>query len=177
MNQISPTTDTTEPADDAALRLPSGAVLRPAAEADQRAFLGGRARVRLAAADTGGWLGVHDHLLPAGSATPWHVHPDDDESFLVLSGAIEFKVEGEHAIANPDDAVFVPRGVPHAFRVLGPGSARLLCIGTPGGHEAFFLEAGDPVDAPPAGPDLERMARAAASAGFAILGPPPFGVA
>ena len=151
----------------------AGAGVRPAATADERAFLGGRARVRLAAADTGGWLGVHDHLLPAGSATPWHVHPDDDESFLVLRGTVEFRVADERVVATADDALFVPRGVPHAFRVASPDGARLLCMGTPGGHEAFFLAAGDPVDAP-AAPDLERMARAAASAGFAILGPPPF---
>lgn len=168
------TTDTTaRTTTDAAPRPATGAVVRPAAEADQRAFLGGRARVRLAAADTGGWLGVHDHLLPAGSATPWHVHPDDDESFLVLEGTVEFRVADERVDAEADDALFVPRGVPHAFRVTSPDGARLLCMGTPGGHEAFFLAAGDPVDAP-AAPDLERMARAAASAGFAILGPPPF---
>jgi mannose-6-phosphate isomerase-like protein (cupin superfamily) len=159
------------------LRLASGAVFRPAEHAEQRSFLGGRARVRLAAADTSGWLGVHDHLLPAGTATPWHVHPDDDESFLVLSGTVELKIADQRVTAEADDAAFVPRGVPHAFRVTSPEGARLLCMGTPGGHEAFFLAAGDPVDAAPGPPDLERMARAAASSGFAILGPPPFGVA
>jgi hypothetical protein len=52
-------------------------------------------------------------------------------------------------------------------------TARLLVLGTPAGHERFFLEAGDPVDAP-AAPDLERMTRAARNAGVVILGPPPF---
>lgn len=148
--------------------MPSEAVFRPAAKAAERSFLGGRARVRLEAAVTGGWLGVHDHLLPADTATPWHVHPNDDESFLVLAGTVEFKIGDERLTAGTDDSAFVPRGVPHAFRVASPE-------GTPGGHEAFFLDAGDPVDAAPSPPDLERMARAAAAAGFAILGPPPFG--
>jgi hypothetical protein len=53
-------------------------------------------------------------------------------------------------------------------------TAHVLTLSTPGGHEEFFRTAGDPVGTPPGPPDFARMS-AAAAAGFAILGPPPFG--
>jgi quercetin dioxygenase-like cupin family protein len=153
---------------------PSQAIHNPASEATQRVFLGGTARIRLSAADTGGWLGIHDHLLPAGAMTPLHVHPDDDESFVVLEGTLELQVADQRLQAGADDAIFLPRGIPHAFRVTSPQGARVLIVGTPGGHEAFFLAAGDPVGTPAGPPDFGRMAQAAAATGFEILGPPPF---
>lgn len=153
---------------------------RPASAAPVRWFLGGRATIRLSAADTGGWLCIHDHLLPAGAVTPLHVHPDDDESFVVLSGTVRFHVDGRVIDAGPDDALHIGRGTPHAFLVTAPEGARVLIVGTPAGHERFFLAAGDPATGPgmppgpPQPPDMGRMAAAAAEAGFEILGPPPF---
>jgi mannose-6-phosphate isomerase-like protein (cupin superfamily) len=149
---------------------------RSASDAEARWFLGGRADIRLTSADTAGWLCLHDHRLPHGSATPLHVHPDDDESFLVLEGSLELAFGDERVVAGPDDALHVPRGVEHAFRVVSPEGARVIIVGTPAGHERFFLAAGDPIDGPaPEGPpDLERLSAAAAAAGFQLLGPPPF---
>lgn len=151
------------------------AIHRPAGDATARSFLGGRTDVRLASADTKGWLCLHDHRLPAGMATPLHVHPDDDESFIVLEGSVEFALPERRILAGVDDALHIPRGVPHAFRVASPDGARLLIIGTPAGHERFFLEAGDPLGTPAGPPDMPRLGAAAAAAGFELLGPPPFG--
>jgi quercetin dioxygenase-like cupin family protein len=63
--------------------------------------------------------------MPRRSATPLHVQPGDDESFLVLSGEIDFYVDGDAVRAGPNDARHIPRGTPHAFQVASP-SARLL---------------------------------------------------
>jgi quercetin dioxygenase-like cupin family protein len=151
---------------------PTGPARVTADQAQTRAFLGGIVTIRLGAEQTGGWLCVHDHEMPRGTATPLHVQPGDDESFLVLSGEIDFHVDGDVVRAGPNDALHIPRGTPHAFQVASP-TARLLILGTPAGHERFFLEAGDPVDAP-APPDLERMTVAARNVGVELLGPPPF---
>lgn len=159
---------------------PTAPAHQPAPSAPSRWFMGGRADIRLSSDQTGGWLCVHDHRLPAGAATPLHVQPDDDESFVVLDGEVLFHIDGTSVSAGVDDALHVPRGVPHAFLVTSPGGARLLIIGSPAGHERFFLAAGDVPDGPglppaPAGlPDMARMAAAAAAAGFELLGPPPF---
>lgn len=149
------------------------AVHVPADRAEAVAFLGGRIDVRLTSEHTRGWLCIHDSRLPQGTASPLHVHPNDDESFVVLEGQVEYFLDGERVLAGAGDALHIPRGVPHAFRVLSPEGARILGIGTPAGHERFFALAGDPVDAP-AAPDMARMAAAAEAAGFELLGPPPF---
>lgn len=146
----------------------------PAADADSVAFLGGRVDVRLSARHTGGWLCVHDDTLPAGSATPLHRQPGDEESFVVLAGVVEFHLDGERVTASAGDALHVPRGVPHAFRVISPEGARMLGIGTPAGHEQFFAGAGDPLGTPAGPPDMARMQAAAEAAGVELLGPPPF---
>ena len=146
----------------------------PAADADAVAFLGGRIDVRLSSRHTGGWLCVHDDRLPAGSATPLHRQPDDEESFVVLEGEVEFHLDGRRVTARAGDALHVPRGVPHAFKVVSPEGARLLGIGTPAGHERFFAAAGDPLGTPAGPPDMERMRAAAEAAGVELLGPPPF---
>ncbi|MCW3016138.1 MAG: hypothetical protein JWO02_3230 [Solirubrobacterales bacterium] len=61
---------------------------------------------------------------------------------LPLSGTMEFALPDRTIRAGADDALHIPRGVPHAFRVVSPDGARLLIAGTPAGHERFFLEAG-----------------------------------
>ena len=69
----------------------------------------------------------------------------------------------------------IPRGVPHAFMVTTP-KARMLCLQTPGGGEAFYRCASDPagVGEQPV-PDFARVREAAAATGaIEILGRPPF---
>jgi quercetin dioxygenase-like cupin family protein len=154
------------------------AVHVPAAAANAVAFLGGRVDVRLSGEHTSGWLSVHDSRLPVGTASPLHTHPNDEESFVVLDGSVEYFLDGTCVLAHTGDALHIPRGVPHAFRVVSPAGARMLGISTPAGHERFFGLAGDPLDAPPHAPgppDMARMQAAADAAGFELLGPPPFG--
>jgi uncharacterized protein YjlB len=103
-----------------------------------------------------------------------HVHENDDESFVVLEGSVEYVLDGTRVLAQAGDALHVPRGIPHAFRVVSADGARMLGIGAPAGHEQFFALAGDPLDAP-LPPDMGRLQAAADAAGFEILGPPPFG--
>jgi quercetin dioxygenase-like cupin family protein len=140
-------------------------------------FLGGRMTVLLSGDDTAGALNVIEQELPAGLATPLHVQPDDDETFVLLEGEIELWQEGERRAARAGQAVFVARGTRHAFRVVSDG-VRLISFGTPAGHEHFFALGGAPApegSTPPDGPlDMARMAQAAAAARVELLGPPPF---
>ena len=121
---------------------------------------------------------MHEHLSFGGMVTPLHVQPHEDEAFHVLDGEMTFYVGGEVSSAGPGGIAFVPRGTPHAIRV-DSESARYLVTNVPAGHERFFRAVGEPapertLPPPPTGPpDAEVMARAAADAGFEILGPPP----
>jgi quercetin dioxygenase-like cupin family protein len=115
----------------------------------------------------------------AGRATGLHTDPSH-ETFYVLEGEILFHVDGDEQRAAVGDTVAVRRGVPHAFLVLSE-TARFLVLNTPGTHDRFFRDGGEPaIDldlsaAPP--PNLERTMAAAEQHGVRFLGPPPFDVA
>lgn len=142
-------------------------------------FLGEVLAVRLSAEQTGGSVGVIEHLLPRGTATPLHVHAAESELFHVLEGRITVWIEGQLSSAEAGDVVWLPGGARHAFRV-DSERAHLLALSLPGGHERFFALAGEPADAfelaapSTQPPDMARMAAAAAQTGVEILGPPPF---
>ena len=69
---------------------------------------------------------------------PLHIHHDADEYFYVLSGTVRFHVAGEDTTVGAGDAVFIPRGTQHSYRVESAEGADMLTIVTPGGFEEFF---------------------------------------
>lgn len=97
-------------------------------------------RTALAPEDSGGAMSIVDSVSPARSGPPRHVHHAEDEAFFILSGEVEFWLAGQRIVRGPGEAVFVPRGTEHTFRVLGDKPCRHLVILTPGGFEGFFAE-------------------------------------
>jgi len=71
------------------------------------------------------------------------VHHKNDESFYIVSGALELLNGDETLLAEVGDLVFVPRGTRHRFKNIGDTDAHVLILMTPGGPEALFVEAGD----------------------------------
>ena len=73
----------------------------------------------------------------------WHVHPDTDDLFLVLDGAMEIDLEDGSTVAlGPGQLYVVPRGVRHRPRARD--GAQILLVeptGTP--------NSGDPATAAP----------------------------
>jgi len=88
--------------------------------------------------DSGGAMSIVDSTSPVDSSPPRHVHHDADETFVLLTGACEFCLDGEMSIVRAGEAVFVPRGHEHTFRAIGDEPCRHLVILTPGGFEGFF---------------------------------------
>ena len=86
------------------------------------------------AAATGGALSVFRATMPEGFGPPRHIHTREDEVFLVLEGEALFDIDGRILRAGPGATVFMPRGVPHTFRVQSP-VAVMLGVMTPGGFE------------------------------------------
>ena len=150
--------------------------VRPHGTGERRWFCGGGVHTWLARADeTGGAYLLFEDALDAGKVTPLHRHPEADETFYMLEGEVRLHVDGVETVLGAGGIAIVPRDVPHAFLVTTP-TARMLCLQTPGGGEAFYLHASEPAGAgePPV-PDFGRVRAAAAATGaIEILGPPPF---
>ena len=103
-------------------------------------WLGVQYKTILAPEQTGGTMSIVDSLSPAGSGPPRHVHMNEDETFVILTGTCKFWLEGEESTAGAGESVFIPRGKEHTFKVTGDEPCRHLVILTPGGFEAFFTD-------------------------------------
>lgn len=90
-------------------------------------FFGAPTVMRSTGQTTDGHFCLLEHLtMPPGLASPYHVHHNEDEAFYVLEGTVAFLRGGEWHIAGPGTWVYSPREIPHGFRVLGTGPARML---------------------------------------------------
>ena len=153
-----------------------GTTVRAHGAGERRWFCGGGVHTWLATEDeTGGAYLLFEDALDAGKVTPLHQHPEADETFYVLEGEVRLHIAGEERILAAGGIAIIPRGVPHAFMVT-TATARMLCLQTPGGGEAFYRHASEPAgDGEPPMPDLGRVRAAAGVTGaIEILGPPPF---
>ena len=138
--------------------------------------------VKLPATATEGRISVCEQSHRNGYGTPVHVHEREDQTLYVLAGNITAWLDpnGEHGdptelSLTTGDTVFLPRGVPHAFRVDAEGT-RLLEINTPGGFENFHIDAGERATErrlpDPQPPDIEKLMRVGAVYGCQVTGPP-----
>src|SRR3954454_9109835 len=104
--------------------------------------------VKLAAGDCAeGRVSAAEFLAPPAFGPPVHIHHREDEILQVLEGRVRIVCGDTDVVAGPGGFAFLPRGVRHAFRVVGSELARMLAIFTPGGLEAMFVDAGVPTDA------------------------------
>jgi quercetin dioxygenase-like cupin family protein len=149
----------------------------PAGEVSAIWFLGTLTSVKATGESTNGAFGLIEQLIPAGFASPYHVHHAEDEAFYVLEGELTFISEGRKSKAGPSAYIFGPREIPHGFRVEGNAPARVLVLTVPAGFERFVVEMGEPANEPvlppPAPPDMAKLMALAAKYRIDILGPLP----
>lgn len=149
----------------------------PVGEASAIWFLGTLTSVKATSETTNGAFGLIEQLIPAGFASPYHVHHAEDEAFYVLEGELAFISEGRASKAGPGAYIFGPRDIPHGFRVEASAPARILVLTVPAGFERFVVEMGEPaterVLPPPAPPDMAKLMVLAAKYHIDILGPLP----
>ena len=156
-------------------------IIRGEGEGERRWFAGGGVHTMKATSEEtdGAFMLLEDRMVQ-GKTTPLHIHPNLDETLIVLEGEILVYAEGIEHRVGPRGVAVAPRGVPHAFMVTSE-SALVLALQTPGSGEAFYREASEPAtaDTDPERTDWARL-RAAAERHpdtIQILGPPPFEVA
>jgi quercetin dioxygenase-like cupin family protein len=138
----------------------------------------GRIKVKLTGAQTGGAFSQVETLDPRGTATPLHIHHNEDEAFYVLEGSVTVFVGDEQLELSQGAFALVPRGVPHAYLVTSD-VARMLVTFSPAGFDEAFVDMGvDAADCaePPVDevmPPIEAVVAAFAPYGCEIVGPPP----
>ncbi len=101
------------------------------------------AEVKAGRRSTNGAFTVIESRTQGGA--PLHRHANEDEAMYVLEGSIWARCDDSRFEAGPRSFVFLPRGVPHEWDVIGE-EAVVLIITAPAGLELFlhdFHEAGD----------------------------------
>jgi quercetin dioxygenase-like cupin family protein len=98
-------------------------------------------RFMIGGEQTQGNFALVEHPIgPRALAAPMHTHEREDEYTYVLEGEIGVQIGEEVLVARPEDLVFKPRGVPHAFWNASDELARALEIISPAGFERYFAE-------------------------------------
>ena len=109
-----------------------GYVLRPG-----EGVPGADASVKASRRTTGGAFTLIESRT--GGGAPRHTHSREDEAFYVLAGTITVGCGDESFIADSGSFVFLPRGIPHEWDVVG-AEATVLMMTMPGGLDDFLAE-------------------------------------
>src|SRR5271169_5871747 len=108
-----------------------GIVVQPS-EGLVQSFTSGRfLTMKLLGVDTADSVMLFEETAPPGTKSWFHLHRDSDEIAYVLSGEVTFLIGGEVTVGRPGACAFMPRGVPHAWKSIGPETARVLFLCTP----------------------------------------------
>jgi quercetin dioxygenase-like cupin family protein len=102
---------------------------------------GRSAALKLLNGETGESVMMFEETAPAGTETTFHLHHDSDEIAYVLAGEVTIKIGDRVSVGGPGTCAFMPRGVPHAWKVTGAETGRILFLYTPGAAGGFFEEA------------------------------------
>ena len=140
--------------------------------------LGGLFERLVSGADTGGLLGASLVTQPPGIAPPLHVHTREAEAWYLLEGTLTYQAGDERVDLEPGGFIYLPQGLPHAFRTTGTEPVRYLALTLPDGVLGLYDEVGTPAperrlpDAGVNGDDVARWLAAAPRYGLQIVGPP-----
>ena len=134
----------------------------------------------LSGEESGGPLGVALVTQPVGIATPLHRHTQESEAFFLLEGSMTYRAGDEMFELGAGDFIWLPLGVPHAFRVTGRTPARMLALTTPGGLLGLYDEVGVPAterrlpngDGRPLPEEIARWGEIGPRYGLEVVGPP-----
>lgn len=142
-----------------------------------RWYMGGFLTFIATGKDTGGKYALIETIMRKGLEPPGHTHTLEDESFYVLEGEMLFTVDGQEKLLKAGDHIFLPKNIPHAFKIQ-TDTAKYLMQVAPAGLEEMFIEVSRPAEKlelppPPSGPPspefIQRMSQLTAKYGIQSL--------
>lgn len=125
-------------------------------------------------------LGVALVTQPPGVATPLHRHDREAEAFYLLEGQMTYRAGEDDFELYAGCFIYLPQGVPHAFRIRGDSPARFLGLTAPGGLLHLYDEVGIPaaelrlpgVDGLAPEVEIPRWIEVGPRYGLEVVGPP-----
>lgn len=105
----------------------------------------------ISSAQTEGRVAVFEEKVAPHSGPPLHTHENQTEVFHIISGRIQFELEGERFDVGPGGTAVIPAGKTHSFKNPTDQEATIHFELLPAGKsEAFFekLVAGEFDDIP-----------------------------
>lgn len=131
-------------------------------------------------AETGGSFCVSLVTQPPGLAPPLHVHTREAEAFYLLEGTMTYRAGDATYRLRAGHFIYLPMGVPHAFRITGTSPARFLSLIVPGGLMDLYDAVGLPAverrlpgtDGRPLEEEIPRWNDLSPGFGVQVLGPP-----
>jgi mannose-6-phosphate isomerase-like protein (cupin superfamily) len=149
-------------------------VVRSADEGTALWTMGQLMLVKATSEETGGEMAALDTRMTWMAAPPLHIHHHESEINIVLEGEMTVRCGDETWECGPGSFVYLPKGVPHAFRP-GPDGARMIGIVMPGGLETLYEKVGVPaaeLRLPDLPPNIEGWMTHASAYGLELVGPP-----
>ena len=94
--------------------------------------------------DTAGAFDLSLITQPPGIATPLHVHTHEAEAFYVIEGTLTYQAGEQVHHLTAGSFIYLPAGMPHAFRITGATPVRFLGMTAPAGLMNLYDEVGLP---------------------------------
>ena len=91
------------------------------------------------AQETAGAWSLMEEDIPIGHGPPPHRH-DWDEAYYVISGALDFEMDGKPVRIEAGDFAYLPRNTVHAFKGGSEEPARVLIFAAPAHSSVFFKD-------------------------------------
>ncbi|MBX3069908.1 MAG: cupin domain-containing protein [Thermomicrobiales bacterium] len=117
---------------------------------------------------------------PPGIATPLHRHTHESEAFFIIEGQMTYRAGDDVYRLTAGDFIYLPAGVPHAFRVTGTTPVRFIGFANPGGLFDLYDEVGIPAverrlpgaDGQPMDVEVAKWDAVGPRYGLEVVGPP-----